>query len=116
MRSSNYSTITLLVIVACISTFPSCENSLNGEFAPRQTTNIKMATNGELDGLAQAINFALLRSADFNDIIKNKALEKFDGDYDVMLQTLGEQELSDYNSTRAGNGNRCHASKRDVSQ
>ena len=98
--------------MACILTFTSCENTLdtftscekpiNGECAPTQQANINVATNSELDGIAQAISLALQSSEDFNNIIKNKALEKFDGDYDVMLQTLGKQELSDYNSTRVG--------------
>ena len=111
MKSLN-NVIILLGIMACILTFTSCENTLdtftscekpiNGECAPTQQANINVATNSELDGIAQAISLALQSSEDFNNIIKNKALEKFDGDYDVMLQTLGKQELSDYNSTRVG--------------
>ena len=112
MKSLN-KVMTLLGVMAYILTFTSCENTLdtftscdkpiNGHNAPMQKTNILKVTNSELDGIAQAINSALLCSSDLNSIIKNLSLEKFDGDYDVMLQTLGEQTLSDYTSTRAGN-------------
>lgn len=96
----------IMIMCVFLTSLSSCKNTLTGNWdqAPLPTTETSILTSSELDGLAQAINAALLTSPDFNATIKGKALEKFDGDFDVMLKTLGEQEVSDFHSTRSMGG------------
>ncbi|MBE6201469.1 MAG: hypothetical protein E7134_04700 [Rikenellaceae bacterium] len=96
----------IMIMCVFLTSLSSCKNTLTGNLdqAPLPTTETSILTSSELDGLAQAINAALLTSPDFNATIKGKALEKFDGDFDVMLKTLGEQEVSDFHSTRSMGG------------
>lgn len=89
----------LLLLLTCLL---SCAtNELEEMIVPtegRVITNTSM--NEVFDGVAQTINKVLRESAEFRRIVKTMALEKFDGDFDIMLKSLGDKTVSDISTTR----------------
>ena len=48
----------------------------------------------DFNNLARVISAAVNESVEFRKIIKNEALNKFDGDYDILMKNIKNQEIS----------------------
>lgn len=85
--------------LACLS---SCTtNELDTKMTPveeRTITNTEM--NEVFDGVAQTISKVLRESSEFRRMVRTMALKKFDGDFDIMLKSLGDKTVSDIATTR----------------
>lgn len=96
---------TLIIFSTCIIfAVVSCKNQIN-EAAQPQAVNIgrnidNTSLNQTMQDVAWTMSRAMVCSSDFRNIVKTLALEKFDGDYDILLKHLQNKRISDFQSTR----------------
>ncbi len=57
--------------------------------------------NNDLNDFAQAVNQAINSNTEFRNLIKQEALKKFDGDYDVLLTHIINRNIADVSSNRS---------------
>ncbi len=94
--------ITCVWLLTSLAYLSSCTtNELDVKITPiEERTIANTSTNEVFDGIAQTISKLLRESGEFRRIVKGAALERFDGDYDIMLKSLGDKALSDISATR----------------
>lgn len=94
----------LWLIMTILHLFSCTTNELDVKLIETETREIiKTSQNEVFDGVAKTISKLMRESRDFRHIVKKMALDKFDGDFDIMLKTLGEQTVDDLSTVR-GNG------------
>lgn len=96
-----YSAILTILFVGCTNNLPD-ENILTNKEMERAIE--KTPYNEAFAGIAQTVSKAMSSSNEFSQIVKELALQKFDGDYDIMLSTIGKKQVSDYVSTKGSSG------------
>lgn len=80
-------------------------NELEVKITPTEERAIaNTSTNEVFDGVAQTISKVLRESSQFRRVVKTMALEKFDGDFDIMLKSLGDKTVSDMSTSRSLGG------------
>lgn len=89
-----------MVVVGCTNSLPEALPQVNNS----ERVITESPYNEAFDGVAQTVSKAMVLSSDFRQVVKELSLQKFDGDYDIMLSTLGEQTVSDYASTKGLTG------------
>lgn len=95
----------LLLFSVCLGfAVLSCKNQIDEAIQP-QTVNIgrdivNTSLNQTMQDIAWTMSRAMVSSSDFRNVVKTLALEKFDGDYDILLKHLKNKRISDFQSTR----------------
>lgn len=103
-KVNSFLILSILMFASHSCTTNQLEPAVNIE--QRVCTTIADSTphNDAFAGIAQTVSRAMAASSDFRALLKEKALEKFDGDYDIMLSSIKQCEVSDYPSTRGKEG------------
>lgn len=96
----NVAILATMVVVGCTNSLPEALPQVNNS----ERVITESPYNEAFDGVAQTVSKAMVLSSDFRQVVKELSLQKFDGDYDIMLSTLGEQTVSDYASTKGLTG------------
>lgn len=96
----NVAILATMVVVGCTNSLPEALPQANNS----ERVIAESPYNEAFDGVAQTVSKAMVLSSDFRQVVKDLSLQKFDGDYDIMLSTLGEQTVSDYTSTKGLTG------------
>lgn len=91
--------ILYVFVVALMTMFVSCdknENVVDDQSTPTNPEELYAKTEYNLDmrDFAMAVNEAINANKSFRKLIKEEAMRKFDGDYDVLLSKVVEKKLS----------------------
>lgn len=78
-----------------------CENHLDNQRLQIESNvdkqEMAMSSQDEIiRNVALTIHEAMIASVDFRETVKQMALEKFDGDYDILLSQIKDKEVFDY--------------------
>lgn len=99
LKKINY----LWLFLTTLHLFSCTTNELDVKVVqPESREIINTSQNEVFDGVAQTISKLMRESTDFRRIVRKMALDKFDGDFDIMLKTLGEQPIADLSAVRGG--------------
>ena len=94
-----------VTFVSVFVTILGCTSCVYNEIDPSVNAQQKQElshskTNEIFDGVAQTISRMMRESVEFRRTVKALAITKFDGDYDIMLKTLGSQKVADFAMSR----------------
>ena len=89
--------ILYVFVVALMTMFVSCdknENVVDDQSTPTNPEELYAKTEYNLDmrDFAMAVNEAINANKSFRKLIKEEAMRKFDGDYDVLLSKVVEKK------------------------
>lgn len=89
-----------MVIFVCLFFFTSCENQIEKNTISSSTENNKLAVDELYDSnsnlkreFGKALMVSLNESKSLRDLIKNKSLEMFDNDYEVLYEMIKNEKL-----------------------
>ena len=91
-----------MTIVALLLIFASCEKNDNDVNNPKpknpEDLYAKTEYNLDMRDFAMAVNEAINTNKSFRKLVKEEALKKFDGDYDILLSSF--QKISSSNKKK----------------
>lgn len=89
-----------MLIFMCLFFFTSCENQMEKNIDSSSTENSKLAIDELYDSnsnlkreFGKALMVSLNESKSLRDLIKNKSLEMFDNDYEVLYEMIKNEKL-----------------------
>ncbi len=91
--------ILYVIVVALMTMFVSCdknENVVDDQSTPTNPEELYAKTEYNLDmrDFAMAVNEAINANKSFRKLIKEEAMRKFDGDYDVLLTNIVDKPVA----------------------